>query len=233
MQVNFDAERFVDYITRADAFTKSIRTKLAQAGVKGRPSSAPLPWFDLQGSPLDFDLSKALQGQPANAETLEALGQQVGAGLCSACSWQGRSAAFAQVLKASGAQHAERCWHMFCILLLCLLCALLNKSLFDTMYVCVLCLQVSLLHRREVMRKEHRVLLGLHELLTYGLKGVAAYAHHAEMLGKVDPNLDDMFEEVRGGGRGVQGNCAGVGGKDCKGTVQVLRVDGRMQALAR
>ena len=58
------------------------------------------------------------------------------------------------------------------------------------------CLQVSLLHRREVMRKEHRVLLGLHELLTYGLKGVAAYAHHAEMLGKVDPELDNMFEEV-------------------------------------
>lgn len=43
------------------------------------------------------------------------------------------------------------------------------------------------------------MLLGLHELLTYGLKGVAAYAHHAEMLGKVDPQLDDMFEEVRGG----------------------------------
>lgn len=93
------------------------------------------------------------------------------------------------------------------------------------MYVCVLCLQVSLLHRREVMHKEHRVLLGLHELLTYGLKGVAAYAHHAEMLGKVDPNLDDMFEEVRGGGQGVQGNCAGVGGKGCKGTVQGNCVD--------
>lgn len=111
---------------------------------------------------------------------------------------------------------------MLCILLLCLLYALLNKSLFDIMYVCVLCPQVSLLHRREVMRKEHRVLLGLHELLTYGLKGVAAYAHHAEMLGKVDPNLDDMFEEVRGRGargarqlcrcwgQGLQGNCAGV-----------------------
>lgn len=107
-QVNFDAERFVDYITRADAFTKSIRTKLAQAGVKGRPSSAPLPWFDLQGSPLDFDLNKALKGQPANAETLEALGQQVGAGWCCAVRVVGRCAASAQVLKASGAQHAER-----------------------------------------------------------------------------------------------------------------------------
>lgn len=72
---------------------------------------------------------------------------------------------------------------------------------------------MSLLHRREVMRKDSRVLLGLHELLTYGLKGVAAYAHHAEMLGKVDPQLDDMFEEVRGGGlMGGAGGGAGLMG---------------------
>jgi hydroxylamine reductase (hybrid-cluster protein) len=57
--------------------------------------------------------------------------------------------------------------------------------------------QVSLLHRREVMGEGNSTLLGLHELLTYGLKGVAAYAHHAEMLGKVDASLDDTFEEVR------------------------------------
>lgn len=46
------------------------------------------------------------------------------------------------------------------------------------------------------MGPENATLLGLHELLTYGLKGVAAYAHHAEMLGKIDPTLDDTFEEV-------------------------------------
>lgn len=46
------------------------------------------------------------------------------------------------------------------------------------------------------MGSESATLLGLHELLTYGLKGVAAYAHHAEMLGKVDATLDDTFEEV-------------------------------------
>jgi hydroxylamine reductase len=63
---------------------------------------------------------------------------------------------------------------------------------------------VSLLHRREVMSGDARVLLGLHELLTYGLKGVAAYAHHAEMLGKVDPTLDDAFEEVCVGVRARQ-----------------------------
>jgi hypothetical protein len=78
LQVNFDAERFVEYITRADTYTQSIKTKLAQAGVKGRPSAAPLPWFDLQGSPLDFDLKKSLKGQPVNADTLEQLGQEVG-----------------------------------------------------------------------------------------------------------------------------------------------------------
>jgi hypothetical protein len=77
LQVNFDAERFVDYINRADAYQQSIKTKLAQAGVKARPSAAALPWFDLQGSPLDFDLKKALKGQPVNAQTLEALGQEV------------------------------------------------------------------------------------------------------------------------------------------------------------
>lgn len=77
LQVNFDAERFVDYILRADNYQQSIKNKLAQAGVKGRPSAAALPWFDLQGSPLDFDLKKALKGQPVNADTLEQLGQQV------------------------------------------------------------------------------------------------------------------------------------------------------------
>lgn len=76
-KVNFDAERFVDYIIRADNYQQSIKTKLAQAGVKGRPSSAPLPWFDLQGSPLDFDLNKALRGKAVNADTLEEIGQQV------------------------------------------------------------------------------------------------------------------------------------------------------------
>lgn len=56
--------------------------------------------------------------------------------------------------------------------------------------------QVSLLHRRDLMGPDAATLLGLHELLTYGLRGVAAYAHHAEMLGQVDASLDDFFEEV-------------------------------------
>ncbi|KAF8063050.1 hcp [Scenedesmus sp. PABB004] len=129
--VNFDPERFVDYITTADDHARGVRAQLAAAGVRGRPVAAPLPWFDLQGSPLDFDLRAAMRGQPINAETLEALGEQV-----------------------------------------------------------------SLLHRRDAMGPDAATLLGLHELLTYGLKGVAAYAHHAEMLGEVDASLDDTFEEV-------------------------------------
>jgi hypothetical protein len=48
LQVNFDPERFVEYITEADDFLELIRTKLAQAGVQGRPTAAQLPWFDLQ-----------------------------------------------------------------------------------------------------------------------------------------------------------------------------------------
>jgi hydroxylamine reductase len=55
---------------------------------------------------------------------------------------------------------------------------------------------VSLLARRELMGADAKTLLGLHELLAYGLRGVAAYAHHAEMLGQVDPSIDDVFEEV-------------------------------------
>jgi hypothetical protein len=55
--------------------------------------------------------------------------------------------------------------------------------------------QVSLLHRKEVMNQAGQAtLLGLHELLTYGLKGVAAYAHHAEMLGMVDEKVDDDLQ---------------------------------------
>jgi len=57
------------------------------------------------------------------------------------------------------------------------------------------------------MGPDAATLLGLHELLTYGLRGVAAYAHHAEMLGQVDASLDDFFEVRRcaGGGRGGLG----------------------------
>ncbi len=41
--------------------------------------------------------------------------------------------------------------------------------------------QVSHLHRRQLMGPDAATLLGLHELLAYGLRGVAAYAHHAEV----------------------------------------------------
>jgi hypothetical protein len=63
--------------------------------------------------------------------------------------------------------------------------------------------EVSLLHRKAVMGEGGQAtLLGLHELLTYGLKGVAAYAHHAEMLGQVRAAL-------RGSVTLALGACAG------------------------
>jgi hypothetical protein len=55
---------------------------------------------------------------------------------------------------------------------------------------------VSLHHRKAVMGPEGATLLGLHELVAYGLRGVAAYGHHAHMLGAVDPALDDLYEET-------------------------------------
>lgn len=76
--MNFDADRFVGYITGANTLLNSIKSKLAGAGVQGQPSAASLPWFDLQGSPLDFDLHRALKGQQVTADTLEELGKQVG-----------------------------------------------------------------------------------------------------------------------------------------------------------
>lgn len=42
---------------------------------------------------------------------------------------------------------------------------------------------VSLLARRGLMGPDAATLLGLHELVAYGLRGVAAYAHHAEVTG--------------------------------------------------
>ncbi len=36
----------------------------------------------------------------------------------------------------------------------------------------------------------------LRELIIYGLKGMAAYAHHAELLGQSDPNVRDFFFEA-------------------------------------
>lgn len=64
--------------------------------------------------------------------------------------------------------------------------------------------KVALLARRELMGPGAATLLGLHELIAYGLRGAAAYAHHAEMLGQVDPALDD-FCEVRDGWRRGEG----------------------------
>ncbi|KAL4859420.1 Hydroxylamine reductase [Chlorella vulgaris] len=45
----------------------------------------------------------------------------------------------------------------------------------------------SLEHRRHIMDP---TLMGLHEMITYGLRGLAAYSHHAEVLGHHDPEVD-------------------------------------------
>ena len=36
----------------------------------------------------------------------------------------------------------------------------------------------------------------LQEMLVVGLKGIAAYAYHARMLGKTDPGIDAFIEEA-------------------------------------
>jgi hypothetical protein len=47
----------------------------------------------------------------------------------------------------------------------------------------------SLEHRRHVVDP---TLLGLHEMITYGLRGLAAYTHHAEVLGYTDRQVGPM-----------------------------------------
>lgn len=43
-QVNFDNDRFREYIMRADALTAGVKQQLVAAGVKGGPAAEPLPW---------------------------------------------------------------------------------------------------------------------------------------------------------------------------------------------
>ena len=51
---------------------------------------------------------------------------------------------------------------------------------------------VSLEHRRHLIDP---TLLGLHEMLSYGLRGLAAYTHHAEVLGARVPEADAFIVE--------------------------------------
>lgn len=52
--------------------------------------------------------------------------------------------------------------------------------------------QVGIAARHGQMK--NATLLGLHELLTYGIKGAAAYMHHAEVLGARDPQVAAEFQ---------------------------------------
>jgi hypothetical protein len=54
-------------------------------------------------------------------------------------------------------------------------------------------LQTSLEHRRHQVEP---TLLGLQEMLTYGLRGLCAYTHHAEVLGQRNPEVDRFVAEA-------------------------------------
>ncbi len=53
--------------------------------------------------------------------------------------------------------------------------------------------QTSLEHRRH---KVDPTLLGLQEMLTYGLRGLCAYTHHAEVLGQRNADVDAFVAEA-------------------------------------
>jgi hypothetical protein len=44
-QVNFDPDRFRDYIIRADELTRRLKAQLAAAGAAAGPAAEPLPWW--------------------------------------------------------------------------------------------------------------------------------------------------------------------------------------------
>ena len=54
-------------------------------------------------------------------------------------------------------------------------------------------LEISILDRTKKLGSD---VTGLQELVTYGLKGAAAYADHAHLLGKEDPGLYAVFHEA-------------------------------------
>jgi len=59
--------------------------------------------------------------------------------------------------------------------------------------------RVGLDHRRHEMQSRGLdTLLGLHEMLTYALKGICAYAHHAETLGYTSREVDAFVFEALG-----------------------------------
>mmetsp|Transcript_20112 Transcript_20112/g.44028 ORF Transcript_20112/g.44028 Transcript_20112/m.44028 type:complete len:639 (-) Transcript_20112:306-2222(-) len=53
--------------------------------------------------------------------------------------------------------------------------------------------QVGISNRRDLMGND--TLLGLHELITYGVKGAVAYSHHAAVMGKSNPELDTTYQK--------------------------------------
>lgn len=55
------------------------------------------------------------------------------------------------------------------------------------------CVPCSLEHRRH---KIDPTILGLQEMLTYGLRGLAAYTHHAAMLGQRSATVDKFIAEA-------------------------------------
>lgn len=52
--------------------------------------------------------------------------------------------------------------------------------------------QIGISNRRDLMKND--TLLGLHELITYGVKGAAAYAHHASVMGRRSKELSFAFQ---------------------------------------
>ena len=65
-----------------------------------------------------------------------------------------------------------------------------------------------------VLATEHEDIRSLRQLLILGLKGIAAYLHHARVLGKDDPAITDFIHEAL-----AASNDSGLGGEELTGLV--------------
>ncbi|KAL4431024.1 hypothetical protein ABPG75_006280 [Micractinium tetrahymenae] len=122
--VNFDDDRFKEYITHCHALRDQLEAAARAKGIQASPATPELPWFDLLSHPAAWRLSQSYLACASIGELVQ-----------------------------------------------------LGKL-------------TSLEHRRHLM---DATLLGLHEMITYGLRGLAAYSHHAEVLGEHDREVDEFL----------------------------------------
>eukprot|EP00899_Mesostigma_viride_P020936 jgi/Mesvir1/28844/Mv18972-RA.1 len=127
--VNFDSQRFMEYLSAVEALRNQIIKQVQAKGDNKGPDAPKLPWFDRLPPPAEFSIAEAM-----------------------------------------------------------------GPGVTDVSKMVALAKLASVMHRREVINND--TLVGIHELLTYGLKGMMAYYHHAVRLGQHDASVVAFMQEA-------------------------------------